>query len=143
MFVARITSQRHLGDPIPFKIQGTGRQTRSFVYVDDFIDGILKDRYREILKVVTSSTSTSVPILVHAYDNPIPDGRPSVWGPGPWLAIAPHDDDIVLGMGMVVAAAAAEGVEIHLAVTSDGGLGYLRPEDRPKLIEVRRLELAS
>src|SRR5215207_5147024 len=61
-----------------------------------------------------------------------PDLRSAFARPGPWLAIAPHDDDIVLGMGLVVAAAAAEGVEIHLAVTSDGGLGYLRPEDRPK-----------
>jgi nucleoside-diphosphate-sugar epimerase len=28
-------------DPVPFPIQGTGTQTRSFVYVDDFIDGLL------------------------------------------------------------------------------------------------------
>ena len=28
------------GDPIPFPIQGTGEQTRSFVYIDDFIDGL-------------------------------------------------------------------------------------------------------
>jgi LmbE family N-acetylglucosaminyl deacetylase len=70
-----------------------------------------------------------------------PDLRAALGRPGPWLAIAPHDDDIVLGMGLAVAAAAAEGVEIHLAVTSDGGLGYLRPADRPALIEVRRREM--
>lgn len=28
-------------DPVPFPIQGTGTQTRSFVYVDDFIDGLV------------------------------------------------------------------------------------------------------
>lgn len=28
------------GDPIDFPIQGTGTQTRSFVYIDDFIDGL-------------------------------------------------------------------------------------------------------
>jgi nucleoside-diphosphate-sugar epimerase len=28
-------------DPIPFSIQGTGDQTRSFVYVDDFTDGVM------------------------------------------------------------------------------------------------------
>jgi nucleoside-diphosphate-sugar epimerase len=28
-------------DPVPFPIQGTGTQTRSFVYVDDFIDGLM------------------------------------------------------------------------------------------------------
>lgn len=41
-FVARMRSLiSHQGDPIPFAIQGTGLQTRSFVYVDDFIDGVM------------------------------------------------------------------------------------------------------
>ena len=30
-----------LVDPVPFPIQGTGAQTRSFVYIDDFIDGLM------------------------------------------------------------------------------------------------------
>lgn len=33
--------QHHPADPIPFPIQGTGHQTRSFVFIDDFIDGVL------------------------------------------------------------------------------------------------------
>ena len=41
-FVARMRSlQNHRTDPIPFTIQGTGLQTRSFVYVDDFVDGVM------------------------------------------------------------------------------------------------------
>lgn len=28
-------------DPVPFPIQGDGRQTRSFVYIDDFTDGVV------------------------------------------------------------------------------------------------------
>jgi len=41
-FIARLESlQSEQGDPIPFSIQGDGRQTRSFVYVDDFIDGVM------------------------------------------------------------------------------------------------------
>ncbi len=41
-FVARIKSLlSHPTDPIPFPIQGTGLQTRSFVYVDDFVDGVM------------------------------------------------------------------------------------------------------
>jgi nucleoside-diphosphate-sugar epimerase len=41
-FVARMKSLLATPrDPIPFKIQGTGRQTRSFVFVDDFIDGLM------------------------------------------------------------------------------------------------------
>jgi hypothetical protein len=48
-----------------------------------FIDGELKGHYREILKVVTGGTT--LPVLIHAYDHPIPDGTPSKLGPGPWL----------------------------------------------------------
>jgi nucleoside-diphosphate-sugar epimerase len=41
-FVARLRSlQGHPTNPIPFTIQGTGLQTRSFVYVDDFVDGVM------------------------------------------------------------------------------------------------------
>jgi nucleoside-diphosphate-sugar epimerase len=41
-FVARMKSLvSHPADPIPFAIQGTGLQTRSFVFVDDFIDGVM------------------------------------------------------------------------------------------------------
>jgi UDP-glucose 4-epimerase len=41
-FVARMKSmQAHRTDPIPFTIQGTGLQTRSFVYVDDFVEGVM------------------------------------------------------------------------------------------------------
>ena len=41
-FVARLKAlQQHPTDPIPFTIQGTGLQTRSFVFVDDFIDGVM------------------------------------------------------------------------------------------------------
>ena len=40
-FVARMKSlQGHATDPIPFTIQGTGLQTRSFVFVDDFIEAV-------------------------------------------------------------------------------------------------------
>jgi len=41
-FVARIKAlQSHPTNPIPVAIQGTGLQTRSFVFVDDFIDGVM------------------------------------------------------------------------------------------------------
>jgi Dyp-type peroxidase family len=52
--------------------------------VKKFIDDDLKGYYRKILAVVTDGTS--VPILIHAYDHPIPDGTPSNVGhAGPWL----------------------------------------------------------
>ena len=34
-------AQGHATNPIPFTMQGTGLQTRSFVYVDDFVDGVM------------------------------------------------------------------------------------------------------
>jgi nucleoside-diphosphate-sugar epimerase len=41
-FVSRMKAlQAHPIDPLPFTIQGTGLQTRSFVFVDDFIDGVM------------------------------------------------------------------------------------------------------
>lgn len=41
-FVARLKAlQAHPTDPIPFPIQGTGLQTRAFVFIDDFIDGVM------------------------------------------------------------------------------------------------------
>ena len=33
-------------DPVPFPIQGDGQQTRSFVYIDDFTDGVVLDACR-------------------------------------------------------------------------------------------------
>jgi dTDP-glucose 4,6-dehydratase/UDP-glucose 4-epimerase len=42
-------------DPVPFPIQGTGNETRSFVYVDDFTDGLMtvleKGEHRNIYNI--------------------------------------------------------------------------------------------
>ena len=62
-------------------------------------------------------------------------------GPGPWLCVSPHDDDVAIGMGMIVAAACAAGIEVHLGVVSDGSMGYPRPEDRANLAAMRHGEL--
>jgi nucleoside-diphosphate-sugar epimerase len=42
-FVIRMKNeiQRDASDPVRFRIQGTGHQTRSFVFIDDFIDGLM------------------------------------------------------------------------------------------------------
>ena len=36
--VVRNEHPSRMTDPVPFPIQGDGRQTRSFVYIDDFTD---------------------------------------------------------------------------------------------------------
>lgn len=53
--------------------------------VHDFIDVELKGYYRSVLAALTAATH--VPILVHGYDHPVPDGRKLniPFGPGPWL----------------------------------------------------------
>lgn len=63
--------------------------------------------------------------------------------PGPWLCVAPHDDDVCLGMGLTAAAAAAAGIAVHLGVVSDGGMGYPRPQDQPSIAATRHAELIA
>lgn len=57
-----------------------------------------------------------------------------------WLAVAPHDDDVVIGMGLLAMAAVSEGVNLHVAIVSDGSMGYSKPEDRATIVQVRRRE---
>jgi nucleoside-diphosphate-sugar epimerase len=42
-FIARMKTaiQEGVADPVRFPIQGSGKQTRAFVYIDDFIDGLM------------------------------------------------------------------------------------------------------
>jgi LmbE family N-acetylglucosaminyl deacetylase len=58
-----------------------------------------------------------------------------------WLAVVPHDDDIVIGMGLMIIAALAEGIDVQCCVASDGQMGYSRPEDRAGIVERRRREM--
>ena len=64
-------------------------------------------------------------------------------GDGPWLCVAPHDDDVCLGMGLTVAAATAAGIAVHLGVVSDGAMGYPRPEDAATIAATRHGELLA
>jgi Dyp-type peroxidase family len=55
--------------------------------VRQFIDVELRGYYKKIIDAVRSVTS--IPIVIHAYDHPIPDGRPFIYKghvlSGPWL----------------------------------------------------------
>ena len=84
-FVARMKSlQSHRTDPIPFTIQGTGRQTRSFVYVDDFIDGVMLVLERgEHLGIYHIGTLEEVTIELLAQLVAEHFGRPIKIVPGP------------------------------------------------------------
>ncbi len=64
-------------------------------------------------------------------------------GPGPWLVVSPHDDDLVLGLGLTIAAAAAQGIEVHVAVVTDGSMGYVELHEQATLAETRARELEA
>ncbi len=57
-----------------------------------------------------------------------------------WLFIAPHDDDIVMGAGLLVQKALAERVELTMAVTTDGRMGYCEVSQRDTIAEIRKRE---
>lgn len=57
-----------------------------------------------------------------------------------WLFISPHDDDVVMGAGLLLQRAVPDGIRIHVAVTTDGSMGYCSEEDRPRIVEIRAAE---
>ena len=57
-----------------------------------------------------------------------------------WLVLAPHDDDLVIGAGLAILSAVAAGVEVYVAVTSDGRMGYCDPEQRSEISSIRYRE---
>ncbi len=57
-----------------------------------------------------------------------------------WMFVGAHDDDIVIGSGLMVLAAVAEGIEVHAVITTDGRMGYCREEQRADIVEIRRGE---
>lgn len=76
--------QGQLTDPLPFTVQGTGRQTRSFVFVEDFIDGVMMVLERgEHLGIYHIGTQEEVSIAALAHLVAEHFGRPVVIVPGP------------------------------------------------------------
>lgn len=62
-FVVRMkAASKEAADPIRFSIQGDGKQTRAFVFVEDFVDGLLlvmeKGAHRNIYNIGTSDEVT-------------------------------------------------------------------------------------
>jgi len=62
------------------------------------------------------------------------------------LAVLAHPDDESYGIGGTLARYSAEGVEIHIAIATDGSAGSIDPKwdgDRTKLTKARTLELEA
>jgi LmbE family N-acetylglucosaminyl deacetylase len=56
------------------------------------------------------------------------------------LFVCPHDDDANVGAGMTIAQAAAEGFDVHILITSDGGMGYCDLAQKDTISEIRKKE---
>ena len=75
---------------------------------------------------------------------PFADVR-TICGPGPVLVLAPHPDDESLGCGGLIAQAVAAGIDVHVAVLTDGSKSH--PNSRayaaPRLAALREEETAA
>jgi LmbE family N-acetylglucosaminyl deacetylase len=61
------------------------------------------------------------------------------WRPGKesFVFFAPHDDDSVISLGIVIRAAREQGVPVRIVVVTDGKNGYVSLGDRDSIVERR------
>ena len=57
-----------------------------------------------------------------------------------FLMISPHDDDAVLGAGLLIQLAKRENVPVHILIVTDGRMGYCSEEEKDSISEIRREE---
>lgn len=57
-----------------------------------------------------------------------------------WLFISPHDDDVIVGSGLLIQRAVEEGVDISVVITTDGRMGYCDLAQREAIVEIRKRE---
>lgn len=57
-----------------------------------------------------------------------------------FLMISPHDDDAVLGVGLLIQLAKRENVPVHILIVTDGSMGYCSAKEKDTIAEIRRNE---
>jgi LmbE family N-acetylglucosaminyl deacetylase len=57
--------------------------------------------------------------------------------PDLWLFLVPHDDDAVIGSGLLLQKAVSEKKQIQVLITSDGSQGYCDPHSMQDIINIR------
>lgn len=57
-----------------------------------------------------------------------------------FLFISPHDDDAIIGGGLLMQELLREKVEVHLAVVTDGSMGYCSMKQKDTIAEIRQQE---
>ena len=57
-----------------------------------------------------------------------------------FLMISPHDDDAVLGAGLLIQLAKRENVPVHILIVTDGSMGYCSAGEKDSIAEIRYKE---
>ena len=57
-----------------------------------------------------------------------------------WLFISPHDDDIIIGSGLLLQKAVKDNIKITVLITTDGSMGYCEESHRNSIIGLRNKE---
>ena len=57
-----------------------------------------------------------------------------------FLFVSPHDDDAVLGGGIMMQLAHAEKVPVHVLIVTNGAMGYCSNEEKETIADIRRTE---
>jgi LmbE family N-acetylglucosaminyl deacetylase len=57
-----------------------------------------------------------------------------------FLMISPHDDDAVLGAGLLIQLAKRENVPVHILIVTDGSMGYCSVGEKDSIAEIRYKE---
>ncbi len=57
-----------------------------------------------------------------------------------FMIISPHDDDAVLGAGLLIQLAKRENVPVYILIVTDGSMGYCSAEEKNNIAEIRRNE---
>lgn len=57
-----------------------------------------------------------------------------------FLFISPHDDDSIMGAGLLIQLALSENVPVHIILATDGSMGYCSLDEKDSIAEIRRKE---
>lgn len=57
-----------------------------------------------------------------------------------FLFVSPHDDDVVIGGSLMIQSAIKEKVPVHIAIVTDGSMGYCSLEEKDRISEIRKRE---
>jgi len=60
-----------------------------------------------------------------------------------FLFISPHDDDVIIGGGLLILSSLKDKVPVHIAVVTDGSQGYCSLEEKDTISEIRRKETCA